>query len=113
MNIRMVDNTLGKVLLAEAALLLLPAAAALWYRESVLPFLLTALLLLPAGLGLNALRPRSSELFAREGFVCVGLSWILMSVFGCLPFLFSGDIPLLIRLGLQALWMLSPPGSIL
>ena len=93
MNIRIVANTLGKVLLAEAALLLLPTTAALWYRESVLPFLLTVLLLLPAGLFLNALRPRSSELFAREGFVCVGLSWILMSLFGCLPFLFSGDIP--------------------
>ena len=30
---------------------------------------------------------------AREGLVCVGLSWIAMSVLGCLPFVFSGAIP--------------------
>ena len=93
MNIRIVGNILGKVLLAEAALLLLPLTAALVARESAMPFLSTILLLLPAGLLLTAIRPRSSDLFAREGFVCVGLSWILMSVFGALPFVLSGDIP--------------------
>jgi trk system potassium uptake protein TrkH len=96
MNYRLVGNTLGKVLLAEAALLLLPMTAALVCRESPLPFLLTILPLLAIGLALSFLRPLSSELFAREGFVCVGLSWVLMSVFGALPFLFSGDIPLFI-----------------
>ena len=70
--------------------------AALVCRESPLPFLLTILPLLAIGLSLSFLRPLSSELFAREGFVCVGLSWVLMSVFGALPFLFSGDIPLFI-----------------
>ncbi|MBO7670936.1 MAG: TrkH family potassium uptake protein [Oscillospiraceae bacterium] len=96
MNRRIVGNTLGKVLLAEAALLLLPMTAALFAREPVLPFLSTILLLLVSGFLLTRIRPRSPELFAREGFVCVGLSWILMSLFGALPFVFSGDIPLLI-----------------
>ncbi|MBR2800432.1 MAG: TrkH family potassium uptake protein [Oscillospiraceae bacterium] len=93
MNYRIVWNTLGKVLLAEALLLLLPMTAALVYRESALPFLIPDLLLLPAGAALSTVRPRSSDLFAREGFVCVGLSWILMSLFGALPFVLSGDIP--------------------
>ena len=93
MNYRIVWNTLGKVLLAEALLLLLPMTAALVYRESALPFLIPDLLLLPAGAALSTVRPRSSDLFAREGFVCVGLSWILMSLFGALPLVLSGDIP--------------------
>ena len=93
MNYRIVWNTLGKVLLAEAALMLLPMIAAAVYRELLQPFLITVLLLLPAGAALTAIRPRSSDLFAREGFVCVGLSWILMSIFGALPFVLSGDIP--------------------
>lgn len=93
MNYKAVGNILGKVLLAEAALLLLPLAAAVVFRESVLPYLYTMLLLLLLGGGLNALKPASSHLFAREGFVCVGLSWVLMSAFGALPFVFSGDIP--------------------
>ena len=93
MNYRMVGNTLGKVLLAEAALLFLPLTAAAVSRESVLPFLAVIGILLAAGALLLMLRPRSTEMFAREGFVCVGLSWILMSVFGALPFVVSGDIP--------------------
>ena len=93
MNYRVVLNILGKVLLAEAILLLLPMAAGLWYDESVQPFLYTMLPLLILGGVLNHIRPKSNDLFAREGFVVVGLSWVLMSAFGALPFVFSGDIP--------------------
>ena len=93
MNLKAVANILGKVLLAEAALLLLPLAAAVWYREPLSPFLWTIFILLLAGGGLSAAKPRTADIFAREGFVCVGLSWVLMSVFGALPFVFSGDIP--------------------
>ena len=93
MNYRVVCNILGKVLLAEALLLLLPLAAALAYHESALPFLWTMLPLLLLGGGLSLVRPRSNDLFAREGFVVVGLSWLLMSAFGALPFVLSGDIP--------------------
>ena len=62
-------------------------------REPLSPFLWTIFILLLAGGGLNAAKPRTADIFAREGFVCVGLSWVLMSVFGALPFVFSGDIP--------------------
>ena len=93
MNYRIVCNILGKVLLAEALLLLLPLGTALLYRESALPFLYTILPLLFLGGGLSRIRLRSSDFFAREGFVTVGLSWILVSAFGALPFVFSGDIP--------------------
>ena len=93
MNYRVVLNILGKVLLAEALLLLLPLTAALAYRESALPFLYTMLPLLLLGGALNCIRPKSSDLFAREGFVTVVLSWLLMSAFGALPFVLSGDIP--------------------
>ena len=93
MNGKAVANILGKVLLAEAALLLFPLAAAAYFREPVLPFLGPILLLLLLGGALAALKPASPQLYAREGFVCVGLSWVLMSAFGALPFVFSGDIP--------------------
>lgn len=93
MNYRIVSNILGKVLLVEAVLLLLPLAAALAYRESVMPFVWTILPLLLLGGALNLAKPRNNDLFAREGFVVVGLSWVLMSVFGALPFVLSGDIP--------------------
>lgn len=93
MNYRVVLNILGKVLLTEALLLLFPLAAALWYGESALPFLWTMLPLLLLGGALNFVKPRRTDLFAREGFVVVGLAWLLMSAFGALPFVLSGDIP--------------------
>ncbi len=93
MNGKAVGNILGKTLLAEAALLLLPLATAARFREPLAPFLWTIAALLLVGGGLNAVKPETSDIFAREGFVCVGLSWVLMSVFGALPFVFSGDIP--------------------
>lgn len=93
MNYKMIGNILGKVLLAEALLLLLPMFAALYFKESPLPFLFTIIPLLALSLLLILLKPNTDDLFAREGFLCTGLAWILMSAFGALPFVISGDIP--------------------
>ncbi len=93
MNYRIVWNILGKVLLAEALLMLLPMAAGLAYGESVLPFVYSVAALLAIGGATQLIKPGKTDLYAREGFVIVGLSWILMSVFGALPFVLSGDIP--------------------
>ena len=38
-------------------------------------------------------RPREQNLRAREGFLVVALSWVLLSAFGALPFVISGLIP--------------------
>ena len=93
MNYRIVSNILGKVLLAEAALMALPLLTALICGEAAFPFLITIAALSLCGGLLTAIRPRSSDIFAREGFVCVGLSWLLISAFGALPFVLSGEIP--------------------
>lgn len=94
MNKRMLGYFFGILLSIEAALLLLPLLTALIYRESVLPFLYTVALLLLVAIPLILLRPRQDRrFFAREGFICAAGSWILLSLFGSLPFLFSGAIP--------------------
>lgn len=94
MNYRMVSYILGKILMVEAALMLLPVICGLIYGESsVVWMLLTMALLLAAGLPLCLKKPADTVIYAREGFLVVALSWVLMSVFGCLPFLFSGAIP--------------------
>ena len=93
MNTRIVGNILGKVLLIEAALMLRPLVCSACYGESVLPFVWPMGMLCAAGGLLTWLTTQSGELYAKEGFVCVGASWVLMSVFGSLPFVFSGDVP--------------------
>ena len=93
MNIRMMAQILGRVLLIMAGLMLLPFVTALIFGESVLPFAVTIALTALLGGAMLLLRPRSRDIYAREGFASVGLSWLLMSLLGALPFVLSGDIP--------------------
>lgn len=93
MNYRMIGYVIGRILMTEAALLALPGITALLYGESLLPFAVTAALLVAAGLILGWKRPARTAIYARDGFAVVALAWIIMSAFGALPFVLSGDIP--------------------
>ena len=93
MNYRMTSYLLGMILTIESALLLLPTAIASLFGEDVTPFLYTILIVLAAAIPLTLLRPKNTRINAREGFVVVALAWILMSLFGALPYVFSGTIP--------------------
>ena len=94
MNYRIVLRILSVLLLFEAVFLLVPAITALIYGEGQgWYFLLTmGLCAIVGGLGL-LLKPKKQTMYAKEGFVVVALSWILMSIFGALPFYLSGSIP--------------------
>ncbi|MBR0280468.1 MAG: TrkH family potassium uptake protein [Oscillibacter sp.] len=93
MNYRMIACVMGRILLTEAALMSLPLLTALSYRESPWPFLLTMLLLTLIGAPLGWRTPKDTALYARDGFAVVAAAWVLMSAFGAMPFVISGDIP--------------------
>lgn len=93
MNFRMVWQVLGRVLCIEAGLLLLPLITALCYGESPLPFLVSAAVTGVVGLALWRVRADSTSITEREGFLIVGLSWVIMALFGAIPFVLSGEIP--------------------
>lgn len=93
MNRRMICRVLGLILLCLTGLLLLPAIAGLCYGEGIRPFLLTMVLTGMAGFLLTRVKPYSDVIYAKDGFVIVSLGWVFMSLFGALPFVFSGDIP--------------------
>ena len=91
MNYRMIKYVLGWILLFEAAFLVLPAVVAVIYAEkALLAFLVTVGLCAAVGGLLTLRKPKSTELSARDGFVVVAFSWIIMSVFGAVPFVLSG-----------------------
>ncbi len=97
MNYKMVLKTVGRLLWAEAVLLLLPMFVSLYYKENLFHIYLIVIgLLLASGAIMNLPKPEKRTVYAREGFVIVSLSWILVSFFGALPFVFSGEIPSLI-----------------
>ena len=94
MNFRLVFRVLGLILLIEAALMLLPCAVALIYGEMMgLNFVWAILIAAAIGFPLSRIPVRQRNMFARDGFVIVGLAWVMFSLIGCLPFVFSGTIP--------------------
>lgn len=93
MNRRIICRVLGMILLCLAALMILPTIAGLWYGENVSHFIITMVLTGAVGFAMTRVKPYSSVIYAKDGFVIVGLGWILMSLFGALPFVISGDIP--------------------
>lgn len=95
MNYRMVVFVLGRIFLVEAAMLLLPMVCSAIYGEwYMLPaFLLPAVILLLLGLAASLRTPKNTTIYARDGLAIVALVWVLMSAFGALPFVISGEIP--------------------
>jgi len=94
MNMKSVSYILGWILNIEAVLMSLPLITAVIYRESQ-GFAFAAVMALCALVGflLTNKRPKNPSFYAKEGFVTTALSWVVMSVFGCLPFYLTGEIP--------------------
>lgn len=94
MNYRIISYILGWVLIIEAAFLLLPFVVGVYYGESAaIAFLLSAAIAAAVGAPFVIKKPRDTVFFVKEGFVTVALSWITLSIFGALPFVFGGEIP--------------------
>ncbi|MBR2423315.1 MAG: TrkH family potassium uptake protein [Oscillospiraceae bacterium] len=96
MNVKMMGKFISQIIAIEAVFMIPALLISLFCGENaaVHGFLLTlGIMTLVAGL-LYLLCRRAGKLFgAREGLVCVGFSWIILSLLGCLPFVFSGNIP--------------------
>lgn len=94
MNFRVISYILGWALNLESVFLLLSAAVGLLYGESAaLSFVYAALICLAIGVPTVIKKPKNMVFFVREGFVTVALCWIVLSLFGSLPFVINGEIP--------------------
>lgn len=94
MNFRVIKRTLGFLLIFEAVFFLVPLLTALIYGEQEgVDFLICILICLAVGGLLTLGKVKNQAMYAKEGFVIVALSWIVMSLFGALPFWISGAIP--------------------
>ncbi len=92
MNHRLITNLLGRLLLMAAGLMVPSLAVSLAFGDGDAGAFLYSMGIM-AALGLPAYRltrSSSGELRAKEGFVVVGLAWMLLTAFGALPFMFSG-----------------------
>lgn len=97
-NKRMIAYIMGMLLIVEAALMALPCVVSVIYSKTetfspLYSFLVTMAILLVFGFILISLKPKNTTIYARDGFIIVSLGWILVSLFGALPFTISGEIP--------------------
>jgi len=96
MNYKMMGRFVGQIIAIEA-LFMVPAlliSAFLGETNAVNGFLITlAVMIALGGILLLTCRNAGRIFGAREGLVCVGLSWVILSLLGCMPFLISREIP--------------------
>ena len=94
MNYRMVSYIIGQIVRVEGILMIPSLVVSVIYGESAFAaFLIPIVLSVAAGTLLTIKKPSNPDIFAKEGFVTVGLSWIIMSLIGALPFVIDGCIP--------------------
>lgn len=95
MNYKLITHILGWILRFEALFMLAPALVGVCYREyrQSIIFLIVAAVCLLLGYPASRLGSGKGRFYTREGLVTVALGWIIMSVFGALPFVLTGDIP--------------------
>ena len=94
MNIKMLVYILGKVLLIEGALMLLPVVCGAFYAEKqFFVYLVLAAVYMLAGFLISLKKPKNMTVFIKDGCVATALSWLVLSVCGCIPFMITKEIP--------------------
>ena len=94
MNYAMIIFILGHLLRYEAIFLLLPTVTGFIYGEhEAVAYLCVAMVVFLLGTVLSCKTVKNKQLFPKDGSVTVAVGWIVLTIFGALPFTLSGDIP--------------------
>ena len=96
MNYKMMGRFISQILFVEAFFMIPALLIGLGYQEfsAAQAFGITIALILAVALVLYRIcKGAPSAFYAKDGLVCVGVSWIVLSLLGCLPFYLSREIP--------------------
>lgn len=96
MNYTKIGKILGKIMIMESVLMLAPLAIAIIYKEglrNILAFIIPIILLLASGITLQIPKCKRDNLYQKEGFALTAMVWIVMTLFGAIPFVINKDIP--------------------
>lgn len=96
MEYKKLGRILGKIMVLEAILMLAPLTVGFIYKESfihILAFLVPIIALTVIGFLLQIPKPSRHNLYQKEGFALTAMVWIVMTLFGAIPFVINGAIP--------------------
>ncbi len=96
MDYRKIGKILGKIMILEAILMVAPLVVSFVYKETLLhsiAFIIPIVILTAIGFLLQIPKPKRNSLYQKEGFAVTALVWVIMTLFGAIPFVINGDIP--------------------
>lgn len=96
MNYRKLGKILGKIMILEGILMVAPLIVSIAYKEpltNIYAFLIPISILTILGFLLQLPKPKRNGFYQKEGFALVAIVWIIMTLFGAIPFVINGDIP--------------------
>ena len=96
MNYKKLLRIFGKIMILEGILMVPSLIISMIYKEgliNILAFLLPIIGLVGIGFLLQLLKPKRNTLYQKEGFALVALTWVILALFGAVPFVINGDIP--------------------
>ncbi len=94
MNTSIICYILGYILKIESLFMLLPCIVAAIYQEKEgFSYLIVAVLCGVLGILMTLRKPENHVFYLKEGCIATSLSWIFLSLFGCIPFILTGEIP--------------------
>lgn len=96
MNFIKIGKILGKIMILESILMLLPLAVAIIYQEglrNILAFAVPIFILALLGILLQLPKAKRDILYQKEGFALTAMVWLVMTLFGAIPFVINRDIP--------------------
>lgn len=94
MNSSIIRYILGYILKLEGMFLLLPCVIALIYKEKQIgTYIFVAGICLLLGALMTLKKAKNTIFYLKEGCVATVLSWTILSFFGALPFVLTGEIP--------------------
>lgn len=94
MNYKMIIHSMSRILIVIAAVMVMPLALSIVYHEGIaVSYIVPMAICVLIGVLFGIKMPNDRSFYAKEGMVLVGISWIVLSIIGCLPFYISRYIP--------------------
>jgi len=113
LNTSVILNVIGGLLFIMGILMLTSIGFSIYYKEDLMPILLSSAITLAFGGTLRYFTRKSkdAEIKKRDGYLIVTMSWISMAVFATLPYLLSGAIPTITNAFFESMSGLSTTGA--
>lgn len=96
MNYKLLGKVLGKIMILEGVLMLAPLVVSFIYSEGLknhIAFIVPIVALFLLGGLMQLSKPKRKSFYQKEGFALTAMVWIVMTLFGAIPFVINGDIP--------------------